>query len=199
MKVIVGLGNPGPRYRRTRHNLGFEVLEELDRRFGDTSTRSRFDAKVSEWTLGETRLMLVAPQTFMNNSGQSVAPLVAFYKLDPSDVLVVCDDLHLPLGRLRLRVRGSAGGQKGLADILQRLGTEDVPRLRIGIDQPPGRMDASDFVLSRFRANEQDTIAATVVEAADGAMLWAECGPEAAMNRINPAADSGAAPTGETE
>jgi len=198
MKVIVGLGNPGPRYRKTRHNIGFEVVAEIAHRCDNASTRSRFDAEVSEVTLGEIRLVLLAPQTFMNNSGQSVAPLVAFYKLDPSDILVVCDDLNLPLGRLRLRERGSAGGQKGLADILRRLGTENVPRLRIGIGQPPGRMDASDFVLSRFRADEQDAITSTVVEAGDGAMLWAEHGPEAAMNRLNPATgEEPAKPTGE--
>ena len=186
MKVIVGLGNPGPRYRRTRHNVGFDVLEELGRRFGPIPTRNRFDAEIGELTIAETRLLLVAPQTFMNNSGRTVGPLLDFYKLAPSEVLVACDDLNLPLGRLRLRERGSAGGQKGLADILKRLGTQDVPRLRIGIGQPPPRFDASDFVLGRFTGEEQVPIETAVAEAVDGALLWAQQGPAAAMNRLNP-------------
>ena len=142
MKVIVGLGNPGPRYRRTRHNVGFDVLEELGRRFGGVASRNRFNAEIGELIVYQTRLLLVAPQNFMNNSGQAVGPLLDFYKLDPAQVLVVCDDLNLPLGRLRLREHGSAGGQKGLADILRRLGTDEVARLRIGIGQPPPRCEA---------------------------------------------------------
>jgi len=186
MKVIVGLGNPGPRYRRTRHNVGFDVLEELGRRFGPIPTRTRFDAEIGELTVAETRLLLVAPQTFMNNSGRSVGPLLDFYKLDPAAVLVVCDDLNLPLGRLRLREHGSAGGQKGLSDILQRLGTQEVSRLRIGIGQPPPRFDASDYVLGRFTQEEQVSIETAVAEAVDGVLLWAQQGPAAAMNQLNP-------------
>jgi len=189
MKVIVGLGNPGPRYQRTRHNVGFDVLEELGRHFGSVPSRNRFNAQIGEVTLGETRLLLVAPQTFMNNSGQAVGPLLDFYKLQPDQVLVVCDDLNLPLGRLRLREQGSAGGQKGLADVLRRLGTSEVARLRIGIGQPPPRFDASDFVLSRFTAEEQVVIEAAVADAAQGALIWAEQGPEAAMNRLNPSSN----------
>lgn len=194
MKVIVGLGNPGPRYRRTRHNVGFDVLEELGRRCGPIPTRTRFDAEIGELTVAETRLLLVAPQTFMNNSGRSVGPLLDFYKLDPAAVLVVCDDLNLPLGRLRLREHGSAGGQKGLSDILQRLGTQEVSRLRIGIGQPPPRFDASDYVLGRFTQEEQVSIETAVAEAVDGVLLWAQQGPAAAMNRLNPStlSDEGA-------
>jgi len=186
MKVIVGLGNPGPRYRRTRHNVGFEVLEELGRRFGGVQTRNRFNAEIGELDVEETRLLLVAPQTFMNKSGQAVGQLVDFYKLDPAQVLVVCDDLNLPLGRLRLRERGSAGGQKGLANILSRLGTPEVSRLRIGIGQPPPRFEATDFVLGRFLAEEQAIIDTAVETATDGSLIWALQGPAAAMNRLNP-------------
>ena len=186
MKVIVGLGNPGPRYRRTRHNVGFEVLEELGRRFGGVQTRNRFNAEIGELEVEETRLLLVAPQTFMNNSGQAVGQLVDFYKLDPTQVLVVCDDLNLPLGRLRLRERGSAGGQKGLANILSRLGTPEVSRLRIGIGQPPPRFEATDFVLGRFSAEEQTIVDTAVETATDGSLIWALQGPAAAMNRPNP-------------
>ena len=186
MKVIVGLGNPGPRYRRTRHNVGFDVLEELGRRFGGVASRNRFNAEIGELIVDQTRLLLVAPQNFMNNSGQAVGPLLDFYKLDPAQVLVVCDDLNLPLGRLRLREHGSAGGQKGLADILRRLGTDEVARLRIGIGQPPPRYKATDFVLGRFTADEQVTIETAVATAAEGALTWAQHGPATAMNRLNP-------------
>ena len=190
----MGLGNPGPRYRRTRHNVGFDVLEELGRRCGPIPTRTRFDAEIGELTVAETRLLRVAPQTFMNNSGRSVGPLLDFYKLGPAAVLVVCDDRNLPLGRLRLREHGSAGGQKGLSDILQRLGTQEVSRLRIGIGQPPPRFDASDYVLGRFTQEEQVSIETAVAEAVDGVLLWAQQGPAAAMNRLNPStlSDEGA-------
>ena len=186
MKVIVGLGNPGSRYQRTRHNVGFDVLEELGRHFGIVPAGNRFNARTGEVTFRETRLLLVAPQTFMNNSGQAVGPLVDFYKLQPDQVLVVCDDLNLPLGRLRLRKQGSAGGQKGLADVLRRLGTSEVARLRIGIGQPPPRFEATNFVLSRFSADERPVIETAVADAAQGALVWAELGPDAAMNQLNP-------------
>ncbi len=186
MKVIVGLGNPGPRYRRTRHNVGFDVLEELGRHFGEVPTRNRFNAQIGEVDVDQTRLLLVAPQTFMNNSGQAVGPLLDFYKIEPTHVLVVCDDLNLPLGRLRLREQGSAGGQKGLADILRRLGTLEVARLRIGIGQPPPRFDASNFVLGHFNSQEQLTVNDAVEHAAQGALTWALKGPDTAMNQLNP-------------
>ncbi len=186
MKVIVGLGNPGPRYRRSRHNVGFDVLEELGRRFGGVHSQNRFNAEIGELDVQETRLLLVAPQNFMNNSGQAVGPLLDFYKLETTQVLIVCDDLNLPLGRLRLREHGSAGGQKGLADILNRLGTSEVPRLRIGIGQPPPHFEATDFVLGRFTAEEQVTIETAVATAAEGALIWAQQGPAAAMNHLNP-------------
>ena len=190
MKVIVGLGNPGPRYRNTRHNIGFDVLEELGRHFGEVPTRNRFNAQIGEVDVDQTRLLLVAPQTFMNNSGQAVGPLLDFYKIDPAHVLVICDDLNLPLGRLRLREQGSAGGQKGLADILRRLGTLEVARLRIGIGQPPPRFDASNFVLAHFNSQEQLTVNEAVEHAAQGALTWATKGAATAMNQLNPKTSS---------
>ena len=190
MKVIVGLGNPGPRYRNTRHNIGFDVLEELGRHFGEVPTRNRFNAQIGEVDVDQTRLLLVAPQTFMNNSGQAVGPLLDFYKIDPAHVLVICDDLNLPLGRLRLREQGAAGGQKGLADILRRLGTLEVARLRIGIGQPPPRFDASNFVLAHFNSQEQLTVNEAVEHAAQGALTWATKGAATAMNQLNPKTSS---------
>ena len=186
MKVVVGLGNPGPRYRQTRHNVGFAVVEELANRYTSGNSRVDFDATLAEVAIGEIRLLLVQPQTFMNHSGRSVSALQRFYKLTTESLMIVCDDINLPLGRLRMRSGGSAGGQKGLADILQLLGNDEVPRLRLGIGQPPGRIDASRFVLGRFLDEEQETVERTVLDAADAVELWARSGIDQAMNRVNP-------------
>jgi PTH1 family peptidyl-tRNA hydrolase len=191
MKLVVGLGNPGPEYRRTRHNIGFEVIEELSRRHAGTSPQRRFDGELVEVFLGGEKVLLLAPLTYMNLSGRSVGPAVEFYKLPLEDVLVVCDDLNLEPGRLRLRADGSPGGQNGLKDILRRLGTEAVPRLRVGIGRPPGRMEATDYVLGKFTEREREVFDDTVLRAADGIELWAREGISAAMNVVNakPAAD----------
>ena len=189
MKLIVGLGNPGSKYDGTRHNVGFAVIEELARRHPNDGSRVDFEAELAEVTLGESRLLLVQPRTFMNHSGRSVSALQRFYKLPTENLMVVCDDLHLPLGRLRMRSAGSSGGQKGLADILQLLGDERVPRLRLGIGQPPGRIDPSRFVLARFLDEELATIEPSVLDAADAVELWAQHGIDRAMNQINPSPD----------
>jgi peptidyl-tRNA hydrolase, PTH1 family len=185
MKAVIGLGNPGPNYSGTRHNVGFEVLAELARRQGATRPAVKFEAEILELMLGGGKLLLVAPQTYMNNSGRSVRKLVDFYQLTPEDLLVVCDDLNLDAGRLRMRPSGSAGGQKGLDDIIRRLGTQDFCRLRIGIGRPPGRMQATDYVLQRFREDERELMKVAVALAADGVEIWCQQGVEAAMNRVN--------------
>src|SRR5262245_27422045 len=133
MKLVVGLGNPGRKYVGTRHNIGFAVLDELRRRGGSLRPRAAFEAEVVEFHLAGVKTLLAWPQTFMNLSGSSVLGLRDFYKLPNEDLLIVCDDLNLPLGKLRLRGSGSSGGQKGLDDILRRLSSDAVPRLRIGI------------------------------------------------------------------
>ena len=190
MKVVVGLGNPGLQYQRTRHNVGWEVLAELARRHGSERPKIKFDAEIVEILISGEKVLLVAPQTYMNASGRSVQPLVAFYQLPLDELLVVCDDFNLETGRLRLRPSGSAGGQKGLADIIQRLGTEKFARLRIGIGRPPGRMNAADYVLSRFRSDEVEPMKLATVLAADGVEHWVRDGLQAAMNRVNaPAGD----------
>lgn len=189
MKIVVGLGNPGDRYRRTRHNVGFDVLDELVARNGNPVPRSKFDALIADIMVGSEKVLLVWPQTFMNLSGQSVQPLLAFHQAALTDLLVVCDDLNLDLGRLRFRANGSAGGQKGLADIIRRLGSEEFPRLRIGIDRPPPRMDAADYVLGKFAPHQVDTMRDAAMRAADAVELWVREGTTAASNRFN-AADS---------
>jgi PTH1 family peptidyl-tRNA hydrolase len=185
MKAVVGLGNPGSKYLRTRHNIGFEVLAELARRHAGTQPKLKFDAELVEVTIAAEKTLLVAPQTYMNASGRAVRRLVDFYELPLSDLLVVCDDINLDVGRLRWRRSGSAGGQKGLNDIINHLGTQEIARLRIGIGRPPGQMDAADYVLSRFGSAEKEDIEHAIVLAADGVELWIAEGIEAAMNRYN--------------
>jgi PTH1 family peptidyl-tRNA hydrolase len=193
MKIVVGLGNPGKEYQRTRHNVGFEVLAELARRWHADPPRRKFQSEIVEGTYNNERVLLVAPQTYMNLSGDAVGQVVKFYQVPLDDVLVVCDDMNLPLGRLRFRGQGSAGGQKGLKHILQTLSSEAVPRLRIGIGRPPGQMDPVDYVLSRFRKEETDLHEATILRAADGVEVWLRQGIAAAMNEFN-----GAEPDGST-
>ncbi len=189
MKVIVGLGNPGDRYARTRHNVGYDVIDELVRRNLLSKPRIKFEAETWEFDLGSERHWLLKPLTFMNNSGRSVRQCVEFFQIPPSDLLVICDDLNLTLGQLRMRASGSDGGQKGLRDIRQQLGTEEYARLRIGIGRPPGQMDAADFVLSKIAKSEAAAIEHAIVAAADGVELWSKSGVAAAMNRINVAVD----------
>lgn len=186
MKVIAGLGNPGKKYEGTRHNVGFDVVRELNRRSGGEFPRLKFDALVSECASWHgQRVLLVAPQTFMNLSGRSVRAVRDFYKVEVPDVLVICDDVNLPVGQLRLRKSGSAGGQKGLADIIRQLGTEEVPRLRLGVGGRPEHMDLADHVLGRFGGSEQPAINEAVNRAADACETWLASGLEAAMNRYN--------------
>jgi PTH1 family peptidyl-tRNA hydrolase len=185
MKMVIGLGNPGQKYEGTRHNVGFAVASELARRHVTGRPRSGFQAELVETDLSGEKALLVLPQTFMNLSGTSALAARDFYKLANEDLLVVCDDFNLPLGALRLRGQGTAGGQKGLADILRRLGTEEVPRLRIGVGPVPASWDPVDFVLSRFTKNELPEIELSVVRAADAVEVWATKGLQESMNRYN--------------
>lgn len=185
MKLIVGLGNPGSRYFQTRHNIGFELLNAYaDRHLFPAAVR-KFDGLLTDQMIGGEKVFLLAPQTYMNASGRSVRQCVDFYRLEPEDVLVLLDDMNLETGRLRMRGKGSAGGQKGLADIIRHLGTDEVPRLRIGIGRPPGRMDASSYVLQKFRDEERQEMDVSLQEALDGLDLWVRQGLDAAMNDVN--------------
>ncbi len=185
MKLIVGLGNPGRKYEGTRHNIGFEVLRELARRHATGRPRVKFQGEVSEAQVGGESVLLLMPQTFMNLSGASVLPARDFYRLEACDVLVICDDFHLPLARLRFRPSGSAGGQKGLADILHRLGTSAIPRLRFGIGSPPPAWDVADYVLSKFGKDEVPELASSLSRAATAAADWVTLGTQECMNRYN--------------
>jgi PTH1 family peptidyl-tRNA hydrolase len=193
MKLIVGLGNPGAKYRMTRHNVGYRVVAELAEKFAQELSggqtirpQNKFHGDLVDIRKpdGES-VLLLAPTTYMNRSGLSVGEAVGFYKMPPSDVLVVCDDLNLPFSRLRFRSEGGSGGQKGLADILRVLGTEKVPRLRIGIGSPPGQMDAADYVLMNFTEKERVDLEITVKQAADAVVCWLTKGIGEAMNQYN--------------
>jgi len=185
MKLVVGLGNPGSKYDGTRHNVGFEVLAELALRWHADRPKLRFEANLAEVNYQGEKVLLAAPQTYMNVSGRSVQQIVNFYQVPLTSVLVVCDDLNLKLGQLRLRASGSAGGQKGLLSILQTCGSQSVPRLRIGVDRPPDQVDAATFVLNRFRKEEIPIIDQAIRGAATGIELWIKDGIASAMNVVN--------------
>jgi PTH1 family peptidyl-tRNA hydrolase len=196
MKLVVGLGNPGRKYQGTRHNVGFDTVAELVRRHGVGSVRSQFEAEVIEADLAGERALLLRPQTYMNRSGASVVRARDFYKLADDELLVVADDFNLPLARLRVRSKGTAGGQKGLEDIVRCLGTNEFARLRIGIGPVPGRWDPADFVLGRFTAEEQKEIDVAIMRAADAVVHWAREGVASCMNRCNVTENKNAADDG---
>lgn len=185
MRLVVGLGNPGRKYQGTRHNVGFEVLAALARKYATGPVRGKFEGEVSEVIQGDCRALLLCPLTYMNRSGASVRAAYDFYKLQLPQLLVVCDDFNLPLGKLRFRAAGSAGGQKGLADIIQRLGSDEFARLRIGIGAPPADWDPVDYVLSRFRDDERELMEASIQQAVRGVSDWMTQGVEHCMNHYN--------------
>ena len=187
MKAIVGLGNPGNEYKGTRHNVGFEVVDELARRWKARlkSWKSRADLAL----VRDRDVLLVEPKTFMNLSGQAVSGVMAFYKIEPADVLVVVDEAQLPLGKLRLRRSGSAGGHNGLKSVIEHVAT-DFPRLRIGVDRGDRNWDLADRVLSRFPPDEQEIVDAAIARAADAVETFVKDGIELAMNRFNAAGDN---------
>ena len=186
MKLIVGLGNPGQQHEHTRHNVGFVVLDRLARRFAPGEiARGKFHGAVLDAQINGQRILLLKPTTFMNRSGQSVAEAVRFYQMEPdSSLLVVVDDVALACGIIRLRSDGGAGGHNGLADIEQKLATQDYSRLRIGVDAP-GDIPQANYVLGRFRPDQQELVEPAMETAVDAAVCWALHGIDEAMNRFN--------------
>jgi peptidyl-tRNA hydrolase, PTH1 family len=183
MKVIVGLGNPGPKYAGTRHNVGFDVIDYLAAAPGTTPFREKFEAFVAEMKEGDETVLLVKPLTFMNLSGRAVRAIADFYKVPVESLLVVCDDFNLPLGKLRVRTKGSHGGQNGLRNIQEQLGTDAYTRLRIGVGAPT--FDAVDHVLTKFKPGERGAVEDAIANAAQAALTWVRQGAEAAMNKFN--------------
>lgn len=186
MKVVVGLGNPGKAYERTRHNVGFEVVDELAGRLGVSFRRGwltkLLQAKVR---LAGEEVLLVKPQTFMNLSGSAVASLVRRRQMEPGDLIVVLDDVELPLGQIRIRKKGGAGGHKGLQSVIQSIGTEEFVRVRLGIGPRPAGEELVEHVLTRFNATEWKEVKAAAIKAADAVEKVLEAGPDRAMNEFN--------------
>ncbi len=185
MKLIVGLGNPGGKYEATRHNIGFEVLDHLAQRHAADSSKAKFEGELRECLIGSAKTLLLKPHTFMNLSGRSVRQALDFYKIETEDLLLVCDDFHLDLGTLRLRARGTDGGQKGLAHTIQQLGTNQFCRLRVGIGPVPDRWNAADFVLGKFANTEQKSLETELIRICDAIDVWVKEDVTAAMNRFN--------------
>jgi PTH1 family peptidyl-tRNA hydrolase len=188
MKLIVGLGNPGREYRDTRHNVGFMVVEEIARRHsvGWASGPSQIPETLVGKKFGTVPLMLAKPLTYMNLSGDAVAGLTRYFDIEVADLCVVVDEVALPFGKLRARARGSAGGHNGLKSIIERLGTTDFPRLRLGVGRGDGRRDLADHVLAKFEKGEQADLEALVGRAADAAEMFAADGIAKVMNVYNP-------------
>jgi peptidyl-tRNA hydrolase, PTH1 family len=192
--MIVGLGNPGPEYAQSRHNVGFQVVDLLaerhDLEFDRFQKRARLAiGRVRTPAGSEQRVLVAKPMTYMNASGEAVAPLAAFYKIAPADVLVVFDDLDLPVGRIRLRPGGGSGGQKGMQSIIKHLGSETFPRLRVGIGRPPGQMDPAAYVLRPFSTEQEVEMTFVRMTAADAIEAWLAFGIESAMNQFNAGKD----------
>ena len=188
MKLIVGLGNPGREYRETRHNVGFLVVEEIARRHGIgwAAGPSQIAETLVGKKFGAEPLMLAKPLTFMNLSGDVVAGLARSLDIAPDDLFIVVDEAALPFGKLRARARGSAGGHNGLKSVIERLGTTDFPRLRLGVGRGDGRRDLADHVLAKFERGEQAELEALITRAADAAEMFAEEGISKVMNMYNP-------------
>jgi peptidyl-tRNA hydrolase, PTH1 family len=187
LRLVVGLGNPGAEYARTRHNAGFLVLEELARRgAAQWNFEKKFSARVAKMERGGQKLLLAEPQTFMNSSGEAVAGLVSFYRVAPADILVVADDADLPFGEIRLKPKGSSGGHHGLESIEKHLGTRDYARLKVGIGRTAeGRREITNYVLGKFSSAETKLLEKVLQRAADQVECWASEGAEKAMNRFN--------------
>ena len=184
MKVIVGLGNPGSKYAGTRHNVGFDVVDYLAGAPGVGPFRTRFDAEIAEAREGAEPVLYVKPQTYMNLSGQAVRAVLDFYKVPTTDLLIVCDDFNLPLGKLRVRVNGSHGGQNGLKNIQLLLGTDVYPRLRIGVGVPTFG-DAVDHVLGKWRPTEKLAVEESIAKAGQAVLMFIRQGIDVCMNRFN--------------
>jgi PTH1 family peptidyl-tRNA hydrolase len=184
IRLIAGLGNPDKEYQGTRHNIGFEVVESLAEKFGVEVKKEKFGAALGQTVFEDKKLILLKPLTYMNNSGQVIATVAGFYKLTAEQILVITDDMALEPGLIRIRASGSAGSHNGLADIVEKLGTENFSRLRVGIGEK-GQMEGRDYVLSRPSQVEKELLDKAVAEAAEAAVFWVRQGADAAMTKFN--------------
>ena len=185
MYLIAGLGNPTREYEKTRHNVGFDTIDVLADRINTDVAERKFKGLYGKGMLGGEKVILLKPQTFMNLSGESVRAAVDFYKIPPDHIIVIYDDISLDVGHLRIRTKGSAGGHNGIKNIIAHLGTQEFPRIKIGVGGKPPRMDLADYVLSRFPAEERKIMETAFRDAAEAAGVLIAEGPDAAMNRFN--------------
>ena len=184
--LLVGLGNPGSKYESTRHNMGFLAVDGLARRKGFRFNKLRFRAWTAEWMVNGEKVLVMKPQTYMNLSGESVGEAARFYKIPADHVVVISDDISLPVGKLRVRTGGSAGGHNGLKNIIQHLGTDQFPRVRVGVgEKPHPDYDMADWVLGKFQGEDKKAIDGAVKRAADAVECFLKEGPDRAMNRFN--------------
>ena len=185
MYLIAGLGNPTREYEKTRHNVGFETIDILADKAGTTVTEKKHKALYGKGYIGSQKVILAKPQTYMNLSGESIREIADFYKIEPENIIILCDDINLSEGQLRIRLKGSAGGHNGLKNIISHLGTQEFPRIRIGVGEKPRGMDLADYVLGRFPKEQQAVMEEAYRDAAEAACMMIEDGADAAMNHYN--------------
>ena len=185
MYLIAGLGNPTREYEKTRHNVGFEAIDILADKAGTTVTEKKHKALYGKGYIGGQKVILAKPQTYMNLSGESIREIADFYKIEPENIIILSDDINLSEGQLRIRLKGSAGGHNGLKNIISHLGTQEFPRIRIGVGEKPRGMDLADYVLGRFPKEQQAVMEEAYRDAAEAACMMIEDGADAAMNHYN--------------
>lgn len=185
MYLIAGLGNPTREYEKTRHNVGFEAIDILADKAGTTVTEKKHKALYGKGYIGGQKVILAKPQTYMNLSGESIREIADFYKIEPENIIILCDDINLSEGQLRIRLKGSAGGHNGLKNIISHLGTQEFARIRIGVGEKPRGMDLADYVLGRFPKEQQAVMEEAYRDAAEAACMMIEDGADAAMNHYN--------------
>lgn len=185
MYLIAGLGNPTREYEKTRHNVGFEAIDILADKARTTVTEKKHKALYGKGYIGGQKVILAKPQTYMNLSGESIREIADFYKIEPENIIILCDDINLSEGQLRIRLKGSAGGHNGLKNIISHLGTQEFPRIRIGVGEKPRGMDLADYVLGRFPKEQQAVMEEAYRDAAEAACMMIEDGADAAMNHYN--------------
>jgi PTH1 family peptidyl-tRNA hydrolase len=183
--LIIGLGNPGREYEMTRHNIGFLVIDRLSERWGVNVNKYKFKALLGEYRKPHEKIVLIKPQTFMNLSGNAVRSFYQFYKAPLNQVLVIFDDLDLPFGNIRIRKSGGSSGQKGMKSIIEQLGTEEFPRIRVGLGRPPGKMNSADFILNKFKTTEKKDLEFILDKCVDVVECFIENGLDTTMNRYN--------------
>jgi PTH1 family peptidyl-tRNA hydrolase len=183
--LIIGLGNPGREYEMTRHNIGFLVIDRLAERWGVDVNKYKFKALLGEYRKPHEKIVLIKPQTFMNLSGNAVRSFYQFYKAPLTQVMVIFDDLDLPFGNIRIRKSGGSSGQKGMKSIIEQLGTEEFPRIRVGLGRPPGKMNSADFILNKFKTTEKKDLEFILDKCVDVVECFVENGLDTTMNRYN--------------